>query len=88
MVINELTLTSIGSVLTDFVGEERKNTPVTSKEAIALDLAGVQLLIAYNKENSVKIDVKLNESSLELLMKTGFHNYINGDRFFLNKDKS
>ena len=88
MVINELTLTSISSVLGDFVGEERKNTPITSEGAIELDLAGVQLLLAYNKEHSVKIDVKLNESSLELLMKTGFHNYINGDRFFLNKDKS
>ena len=83
MVIDELTLTSIGIVIADFIGDKSKKTPITSKQTIDLDLAGVQLLIAYNKENNVKIDIQLNESSLELLLKTGFHNYIDGDRFVL-----
>ena len=37
----------------------------------------------YQKETKVKIDIQLNESSLELLMKTGFHKYIKGNKFIL-----
>jgi hypothetical protein len=83
MVIDEFTLTTIGKVVDDFIGQKRQKVPITSKKAIELDLAGVQLLIAYYKENNIIVDIKLNESSLELLMKTGFHNYIDGDRFVL-----
>lgn len=81
ILIEGLTLTSIGNVISDFIGEERKTTPVNSNGPINLDLAGVQLLVAYSRENSVKIDVKLNEASVELLLKTGFHDYLNGDKF-------
>ena len=83
MVIDEFTLTTIGKVVDDFIGKKSHKVPITSIKAIELDLAGVQLLIAYSKENNIKVDIKLNESSRELLMKTGFHNYIDDDRFIL-----
>ena len=69
MVIGDLTLANIGSVVTNFIGEKSENTAVMCNEAIELDLAGVQLLIAYNKEKKVKVDVQLKQSSLELLIK-------------------
>jgi hypothetical protein len=83
MVIGDLTLANIGSVVTNFIGAKSENTVVMCNEAIELDLAGVQLLIAYNKEKNVKVDVQLKQSSLELLIKTGFHVYIGGGRFVL-----
>ncbi len=81
--IKELTITSIGQYMEDLVGAKSKKAPLTSSEAIELDLAGVQLLMAYHKEHNVKIDIQLNESSLELLMKTGFHKYIDSNKFVL-----
>jgi len=83
MVIKDLTLPNIGAVLTGFVGAESDKTLLISNEPIAIDLAGVQFLMVYHRENNVKVNVQLNESSLELLMKTGFQGFINGDKFVL-----
>lgn len=81
--IKKLTLTSINQHIEDLVGEKSKKAPLTSSEAIEIDLAGVQLLMAYHKEYNVKIYIQLNDSSLELLMKTGFHKYIDSNKFVL-----
>jgi hypothetical protein len=83
MIINELTLTSIDGVISDFIGNNSKKEDITSTQPIEIDLAGVQLLIAYQKENQIKIDIELNESSLELFEKTGFLKYIKGNKFIL-----
>lgn len=83
MIINDLTLTSIGAVIDKFKNTKGTHDDITSEGAIELDLAGIQLLIIYQKDASIKVSVELTESSLELLMKTGFNKYISDNKFIL-----